>query len=84
MAEAKPFDIAKRDVWEAFKKVRANQGAAGVDGLRELLSSSGATGVDPEGRGRWRTAAWYSNGRGSLRPGSGQAPSGAHPGTDFP
>src|SRR5262245_13432998 len=29
--EAKPFDIPKREVWEAFKKVKANQGAAGVD-----------------------------------------------------
>jgi RNA-directed DNA polymerase len=30
--KAKPFDIPKQEVWEAFKKVKANQGAAGVDG----------------------------------------------------
>jgi RNA-directed DNA polymerase len=31
VAEAKPFDIAKREVWEAYKRVKANRGGAGVD-----------------------------------------------------
>ena len=31
MDRAKPFCIAKRDVWEAYKQVKANRGA-GVDG----------------------------------------------------
>jgi group II intron reverse transcriptase/maturase len=32
MDRAKPFCIAKLDVWKAYKQVKANRGAAGVDG----------------------------------------------------
>jgi RNA-directed DNA polymerase len=33
MAEAKPYAISKQVVWEAYQKVKANKGAAGVDGV---------------------------------------------------
>jgi group II intron reverse transcriptase/maturase len=33
VSEAKPFKIPKRLVWEAYQRVRANRGAAGVDGV---------------------------------------------------
>jgi len=32
MAEAKPYNIPKQLVWDAFQRVKANGGAAGVDG----------------------------------------------------
>src|SRR6478609_8315151 len=32
MPEAKPYVISKQVVWEAYQKVKANHGAAGVDG----------------------------------------------------
>ena len=33
VAEAKSFAITKREVWEAYKRVKANRGAAGCDGV---------------------------------------------------
>ena len=32
MNTAKPFEISKTIVWEAYKRVKANKGAAGIDG----------------------------------------------------
>ena len=32
MPEAKPYDISKQLVWDEFQRVKANRGAAGVDG----------------------------------------------------
>ena len=32
MDKAKPFSISKWEVWEAYKRVKANKGAAGIDG----------------------------------------------------
>ena len=29
----KPFEISKVEVWEAYRQVKANKGAAGVDGV---------------------------------------------------
>jgi len=32
LGKTKPFSIAKREVWEAYKRVKVNRGAAGIDG----------------------------------------------------
>ena len=31
-SQGKSFEISKQEVWESFRQVKANQGAAGVDG----------------------------------------------------
>jgi retron-type reverse transcriptase len=31
LRKAKPFNVSKREVWEAYKRVKSNRGAAGVD-----------------------------------------------------
>lgn len=32
MSKAKPFEISRHMVWEAYQRVKANKGSAGVDG----------------------------------------------------
>jgi len=50
LSKAKPFCISKRKVWEAYKRVKANNGTAGVDDvsmeefgkdLKKTFTSSG-------------------------------------------
>lgn len=33
MNEAKPFEIDKRLIYDAYKKVRSNRGSGGIDGI---------------------------------------------------
>ena len=32
MTSTRPYDIAKRTIWEAYQRVKANRGAVGIDG----------------------------------------------------
>ena len=53
MDEAKPFKIPKREVWEAFKRVKANQGAA-IDVAELDLSGQSPVWTIPGGRAKNR------------------------------
>lgn len=44
MSEAKSFDISKHLVWEAYERVKANKGAAGVDGQSLAVFEKGLKG----------------------------------------
>jgi group II intron reverse transcriptase/maturase len=43
LKQAKPFSITKLQVWEAYKRVKANKGAAGVDGQTIALFDADLT-----------------------------------------
>ncbi len=66
MSGTKPFTIEKRDVWEAFQHVDANQGAAGVDG--QTLESFG------ERLGPNLYKLWNRMSSGSYMPGALEIP----------
>jgi len=42
--EAKPYVIPKQLVWDAYRRVKENQGAAGVDGETLTMFEQGSAG----------------------------------------
>ena len=44
-AQDKPFQISKWKVWEAFERVKANKGAAGVDEQSIAQFEADGTGI---------------------------------------
>ncbi len=51
---SKPFDITKREVWEAYKKVKANQGAAGINGQTIEMFEQDLRGISTSYGTDWR------------------------------
>jgi len=39
MKKAKPFAISKQAVWDAWKRVKANKGAPGIDEEHQVTTS---------------------------------------------
>ena len=37
VSPAKPFEISKSEVWDAWQKVAGNKGAAGEDGMTDEI-----------------------------------------------
>ena len=77
MSEAKPYEIPKQLVWEAYQRVKANRGAAGVDGVSSGGVREGSEGqplqdLEPDGVGivlsAARAARRDTEGNGGTRP----------------
>jgi hypothetical protein len=61
MGKAKPFSIAKKEVWHAYKRVRINKGSAGVDTTLhlEVVNNTGSvTRWSPDRTRQGNTAGW--------------------------
>jgi hypothetical protein len=87
MSEAKPFSISKWEVWEAYKRVKANHGAAGVDEqsdvVGQLLSAASADGENTESEW-WGKEAGHTDRIGSDCATGGEVETGAGGGPAVP